>query len=88
MIVDEVLLPKENVATRWIKTIPIKVNVFAWKLHLDRLPTRSNLLKRGIQLFLSLNVNGGNVFLEPCYSIRSGWSGLISNSDGSNLKGS
>ncbi|GJS47635.1 RNA-directed DNA polymerase, eukaryota [Tanacetum coccineum] len=34
-LVDEVLLPKENVATRWIKTIPIKVNVFAWKLHLN-----------------------------------------------------
>ncbi|GJV59603.1 RNA-directed DNA polymerase, eukaryota [Tanacetum coccineum] len=53
-LVDEVLLPKENVATRWIKTIPIKVNVFAWKLHLDRLPTRSNLLKRGIQVQSSL----------------------------------
>ncbi|GJW31555.1 RNA-directed DNA polymerase, eukaryota [Tanacetum coccineum] len=37
-----------------IKTIPIKVNVFAWKLHLDRLPTRSNLLKRGIQVQSSL----------------------------------
>ncbi|GKG06792.1 RNA-directed DNA polymerase, eukaryota, partial [Tanacetum coccineum] len=49
-LVDEVLLPKENVATRWIKTIHIKVNVFTWKLHLDRLPTRSNLLKRGIQV--------------------------------------
>ncbi|GJR73176.1 RNA-directed DNA polymerase, eukaryota [Tanacetum coccineum] len=53
-LVDEVLLSKENVATRWIKTIPIKVNVFAWKLHLDRLPTRSNLLKRGIQVQSSL----------------------------------
>ncbi|GJZ97413.1 RNA-directed DNA polymerase, eukaryota [Tanacetum coccineum] len=50
------LLPKENVATRWIKTIPIKVNVFAWKLHLDRLPTRSNLLKRGIQWFNSIRL--------------------------------
>ncbi|GJV04987.1 RNA-directed DNA polymerase, eukaryota [Tanacetum coccineum] len=60
-LVDEVLLPKENVATRWIKTIPIKVNIFAWKLHLDRLPTRSNLLKRGIQSisFSSYMANGG-----------------------------
>nr|GEU92436.1 RNA-directed DNA polymerase, eukaryota [Tanacetum cinerariifolium] len=38
-LVDEVLLPKENVSTRCIKSIPIKVNVFAWKLYLDRLPT-------------------------------------------------
>nr|GEX59921.1 putative RNA-directed DNA polymerase, eukaryota, reverse transcriptase zinc-binding domain protein [Tanacetum cinerariifolium] len=53
-LVDEVLLPKENVATRWIKTIPIKVNVFAWKLCLDRLPTRSNLFKRGVQVQSSL----------------------------------
>ncbi|GJY95052.1 hypothetical protein Tco_0511413 [Tanacetum coccineum] len=37
-LVDEVLLPKENVATRWIKTIPIKVNVFAWKLPPDVSP--------------------------------------------------
>ncbi|GJU12565.1 putative reverse transcriptase domain-containing protein [Tanacetum coccineum] len=55
-LVDEVLLLKENVATRWIKTIPIKVNVFAWKLHLDRLPTRSNILKRGIQALGHTNV--------------------------------
>nr|GEX26692.1 hypothetical protein [Tanacetum cinerariifolium] len=53
-LVDEVLLPKENVATRWIKAIPIKVNVFAWKLRLDRLPTRSNLFKRGVQVQSSL----------------------------------
>ncbi|GJT66352.1 hypothetical protein Tco_1017832 [Tanacetum coccineum] len=46
-LVDEVLLPKENVATRWIKTIPIKVNVFAWKLHLDRLPTSLKALDEG-----------------------------------------
>ncbi|GJR33753.1 retrotransposon protein, putative, ty1-copia subclass [Tanacetum coccineum] len=67
----------ENVATRWIKTIPIKVNVFAWKLHLDRLPTRSNLLKRGIQLFLGLYVNGGTFLGALLILIRAGWSGLI-----------
>ncbi|GJW05906.1 RNA-directed DNA polymerase, eukaryota [Tanacetum coccineum] len=35
---------------RWIKSIPIKVNVFAWKLYLDRLPTRSNLSRRNVLL--------------------------------------
>ncbi|GJT21332.1 RNA-directed DNA polymerase, eukaryota [Tanacetum coccineum] len=29
-------------------TIPIKVNIFAWKVSLDRLPTRSNLARRGV----------------------------------------
>ncbi|GKC87071.1 RNA-directed DNA polymerase, eukaryota, partial [Tanacetum coccineum] len=71
-LVDEVLLPKENVATRWIKTIPIKVNIFAWKLHLDRLPTRSNLLKRGIQLFLGLYVDGGTFLRALLILIRAG----------------
>nr|GEV99269.1 putative RNA-directed DNA polymerase, eukaryota, reverse transcriptase zinc-binding domain protein [Tanacetum cinerariifolium] len=47
-IIDEAFLPKSEVSTRWIKSIPKKVNVFAWKLSLDRLPTRSNLSHRNI----------------------------------------
>nr|GEW30009.1 RNA-directed DNA polymerase, eukaryota, reverse transcriptase zinc-binding domain protein [Tanacetum cinerariifolium] len=47
---DKTFLPKENVATRWVKTIPIKINVFVWKLYLDRIPTRFNLLRRGVQV--------------------------------------
>ncbi|PWA68749.1 RNA-directed DNA polymerase, eukaryota, Reverse transcriptase zinc-binding domain protein [Artemisia annua] len=34
--------------TRWVKSIPIKINIFAWKVSLDRLPTRSNLVRRGV----------------------------------------
>ena len=47
-LIDEVFLPKDLVATRWVKLIPIKVNIFAWKLRHDRLPTRDNLARRGI----------------------------------------
>ncbi|GKA57439.1 RNA-directed DNA polymerase, eukaryota, partial [Tanacetum coccineum] len=47
-LLDEVFLSKMDAPTRWIKCIPIKVNVFVWKLSLDRLPTRSNLLSRNI----------------------------------------
>ncbi|GJS16075.1 RNA-directed DNA polymerase, eukaryota [Tanacetum coccineum] len=47
-LLDESFLPKVEVPTRWIKSIPIKVNVFAWKLFLDRLPTRSNLARRNV----------------------------------------
>ncbi|GKF30757.1 RNA-directed DNA polymerase, eukaryota [Tanacetum coccineum] len=49
-MLDEAFLPKMEVLTRWIKSIPIKVNVFAWKLYLDRLPTRSNLSRRNVSL--------------------------------------
>ncbi|GJV98460.1 RNA-directed DNA polymerase, eukaryota [Tanacetum coccineum] len=49
-MLDEAFLPKMEVPTRWIKSIPIKVNVFAWKLYLDRLPTRSNLSHRNVSL--------------------------------------
>ncbi|GJX91805.1 RNA-directed DNA polymerase, eukaryota [Tanacetum coccineum] len=31
-MIDDFMLPKEPDATRWIKCIPIKVNVFAWKV--------------------------------------------------------
>nr|GEU65261.1 RNA-directed DNA polymerase, eukaryota [Tanacetum cinerariifolium] len=50
MLIDEAFLPKVVTLTRWVKSIPIKVNVFAWKLFLDRLPTRSNLARRNINV--------------------------------------
>nr|GEY28470.1 RNA-directed DNA polymerase, eukaryota, reverse transcriptase zinc-binding domain protein [Tanacetum cinerariifolium] len=37
---DEPFLPSSDVATRWVKFVPIKVNIFAWRASLDRLPTR------------------------------------------------
>nr|GFC11609.1 RNA-directed DNA polymerase, eukaryota [Tanacetum cinerariifolium] len=30
-LLDETFLPKDDVPTRWIKCVPIKVNIFAWK---------------------------------------------------------
>ncbi|GJS43538.1 RNA-directed DNA polymerase, eukaryota [Tanacetum coccineum] len=39
-----------NSKTRWIKAIPIKVNIFAWKVKIDALPTRLNISRRGITL--------------------------------------
>nr|GEV34871.1 RNA-directed DNA polymerase, eukaryota, reverse transcriptase zinc-binding domain protein [Tanacetum cinerariifolium] len=35
---------------RWNKCVPQKINIHAWKLLLDRLPTRHNLDVRGIDL--------------------------------------
>nr|GEW27508.1 RNA-directed DNA polymerase, eukaryota [Tanacetum cinerariifolium] len=49
-LLDDSFLPKDANATRWIKSIPIKINGFAWKVYLDRLPTRLNLIRRSIQV--------------------------------------
>nr|GEV37938.1 hypothetical protein [Tanacetum cinerariifolium] len=39
-----------DIATRWIKQIPIKINMFAWRVFLDRLPTKLNLMRRGVHV--------------------------------------
>ncbi|GJW01916.1 RNA-directed DNA polymerase, eukaryota, reverse transcriptase zinc-binding domain protein [Tanacetum coccineum] len=36
--------------TRWVNFIPIKVNIVAWKIKLNALPTRFNLSCRGIDI--------------------------------------
>ena len=48
--IDASLLPSQRSQIRWNKTIPIKVNIFSWRLCVDRLPTRCNLDKRGLDL--------------------------------------
>ncbi|PWA85898.1 reverse transcriptase domain, Reverse transcriptase zinc-binding domain protein [Artemisia annua] len=35
---------------KWNKTLPIKINIHSWRLSKDRLPTRSNLDARGIDI--------------------------------------
>ncbi|GJZ88406.1 RNA-directed DNA polymerase, eukaryota, partial [Tanacetum coccineum] len=47
-LLDAHFLPKEDHATRWVKLVPSKINVLAWKVSLDRLPTRLNLISRGV----------------------------------------
>ncbi|GJT98489.1 RNA-directed DNA polymerase, eukaryota [Tanacetum coccineum] len=54
LVLDDLFLPSSNEATRWVKYVPIKVNVFAWRARLDRLPTRDNLAKRGAIMDSSL----------------------------------
>nr|GEZ67674.1 RNA-directed DNA polymerase, eukaryota [Tanacetum cinerariifolium] len=39
-LLDGFFLPRAEAPTRWVKNILIKVNIFAWKVALDRLPTR------------------------------------------------
>nr|GEX75577.1 RNA-directed DNA polymerase, eukaryota, reverse transcriptase zinc-binding domain protein [Tanacetum cinerariifolium] len=48
--IDDVILDVDYVATRWNRLVPAKLNVFFWKLYLNRIPTRVNLDRRGIDI--------------------------------------
>ncbi|GJX87635.1 hypothetical protein Tco_0339649 [Tanacetum coccineum] len=45
-MLDDSSLPVVSSKTRWIHAVPIKVNIHAWKVRLDNLPTRLNISKR------------------------------------------
>nr|GEV29767.1 hypothetical protein [Tanacetum cinerariifolium] len=49
-LVDSHFLGAAPLATRWNKCIPIKANVFLWRAMLNKLPTRVNLDRRGIDV--------------------------------------
>nr|GEV79657.1 RNA-directed DNA polymerase, eukaryota [Tanacetum cinerariifolium] len=46
--IDAKRLARVAEATRWIKFVPFKVNVLAWKVMIDALPARLNISRRGI----------------------------------------
>nr|GEX45562.1 RNA-directed DNA polymerase, eukaryota [Tanacetum cinerariifolium] len=49
-VIDDKLLPNVSSKTRWVKYVPIKVNILAWKVKMDALPVRFNLSRRGIDI--------------------------------------
>ncbi|GJR25752.1 RNA-directed DNA polymerase, eukaryota [Tanacetum coccineum] len=49
-VIDDVFLPCGSVKTRWVKEVPIKINIHAWKVINDYLPTRFNLSRRGMDI--------------------------------------
>ena len=49
-LINQVRLPKISDTTRWVKCVPIKVNILAWKIRSDALPTRINISRRGIDI--------------------------------------
>ncbi|GJS50907.1 RNA-directed DNA polymerase, eukaryota [Tanacetum coccineum] len=49
-IIDQKTLPSLAPSTTWDKTIPRKVNIFMWRLSLDRHPHRLNLSLRGMDI--------------------------------------
>nr|GEY48844.1 RNA-directed DNA polymerase, eukaryota, reverse transcriptase zinc-binding domain protein [Tanacetum cinerariifolium] len=50
VLIDNTILPKAEVPTRWLRVVPIKVNAHAWRVCLDKLPTRANLSLRGMDI--------------------------------------
>ncbi|XP_071719048.1 uncharacterized protein [Rutidosis leptorrhynchoides] len=50
LYLDSVYLPTAHQSTRWHHFLPIKINIFVWRLLLNRLPTRFNLYIRGIDI--------------------------------------
>ncbi|GJU61382.1 RNA-directed DNA polymerase, eukaryota [Tanacetum coccineum] len=50
ILIDNTILAKAEVPTRWLRVVPIKVNVHAWRVCLDKLPTRANLSLRGMDI--------------------------------------
>nr|GEV20576.1 histone deacetylase 9 isoform X1 [Tanacetum cinerariifolium] len=48
VIQDDLVLPSSPEPTRWVKSIPIKINIFMWRARRDCLSTRANLTRRGV----------------------------------------
>ncbi|XP_071732701.1 uncharacterized protein [Rutidosis leptorrhynchoides] len=48
--IDDYVLPSAHLSTMWCLQVPRKINIFVWRLALDRLPTRLNLSRRGLEI--------------------------------------
>ncbi|GJV95632.1 RNA-directed DNA polymerase, eukaryota [Tanacetum coccineum] len=49
-VIDQQTFQDLNGKTRWVTCVPIKVNINAWKIKIDALPTRFNLSRRGMDI--------------------------------------
>ncbi|GJV60822.1 RNA-directed DNA polymerase, eukaryota, reverse transcriptase zinc-binding domain protein [Tanacetum coccineum] len=82
-LIDDSILPKEEVATRWVKVMPLKINVFAWRVRLDKLPTRLNLSLKCINIstivcpLCHASVESGSHIFFSCPMARHLWRKLM-----------
>ncbi|GJT08236.1 RNA-directed DNA polymerase, eukaryota [Tanacetum coccineum] len=76
VFIDDSLLPKSDTSTRWVNVVPIKINIFAWRVFLDKLPTRLNLSLRGVNIpsilcpLCSITVESSLHLLLSCHLAR------------------
>ncbi|GJZ53263.1 RNA-directed DNA polymerase, eukaryota [Tanacetum coccineum] len=74
--IDEIRFPIVKDATRWVKCVPIKVNILAWKIRNDALPTRFNISRKGIDIqsiycpICENGVESSEHLFFKCYLIR------------------
>ncbi|GKE54098.1 hypothetical protein Tco_1489254 [Tanacetum coccineum] len=74
---DEFTLSEVSSNTRWIKAVPIKVNVLAWKIKLDNLSTRLNISRRGMDIdYIICPTCAGGIFrIWKFLLMKNGWFG-------------
>ncbi|KAJ9541443.1 hypothetical protein OSB04_027949 [Centaurea solstitialis] len=62
-------LPQSLACCKWSPLVPIKVNIFIWRLFLNALPTRDNLSRRRITMHSSNCVlcNSGRDVADHCF---------------------
>ncbi|GKA09059.1 RNA-directed DNA polymerase, eukaryota, partial [Tanacetum coccineum] len=51
--IDDLMLPSWLEPTKWVKYVPIKINIFEWRARRDCFPTRVNLIRRGVYMEFS-----------------------------------
>nr|GEW25580.1 hypothetical protein [Tanacetum cinerariifolium] len=74
--INDYFLPKADSSTRWVKYIPIKINIYAWRVSLDKLPSRLNLSLRGLDIpsilcpLCSIAVESTSNLLFACHLAR------------------
>nr|GEW08551.1 putative ribonuclease H-like domain-containing protein [Tanacetum cinerariifolium] len=49
-LIDEKHFQEVGISTRWVKSVPSKVNITAWKIKTNALPTRFNLSRREMDI--------------------------------------
>nr|GEZ92003.1 RNA-directed DNA polymerase, eukaryota [Tanacetum cinerariifolium] len=49
-LIDEKHFQEAGISTRWVKSVPSKENIIAWKIKTNDLPTRFNLSRRGMDI--------------------------------------
>jgi len=72
-------LPFGHALIRWSKLVPIKVNILVWKIAIDRIPTRENLDKKGMDVpnvlcgVCDLNFESTNHIFFRCELAKEVW---------------
>nr|GEX27189.1 RNA-directed DNA polymerase, eukaryota, reverse transcriptase zinc-binding domain protein [Tanacetum cinerariifolium] len=68
-LIDEKHFQKVGISTRWVKSVPSKVNITPWKIKTNALPTRFNLSRHGMDIdTLMCSVCKGMVCVAGVYS--------------------